>query len=160
MNDIKSKCGRLNVHVISWVEKDAEISGISIVDCAWWENSLGKERTHQVKGMDLERAMELWVDSYRCAINLCSTIWWMCTVEQYVFSERCQAKCQDFSGVYVWITVQWISQVKMRCPITWHSLYYKYTSLKWAKCQCSSMSRWSVIYYGVHHFTCSIMIAN
>ena len=75
-------------------------------------------------------------------------------------SERCQAKCQDFSGVYVWITVQWISQVKMRCPITWHSLYYKYTILKWAKCQCSSMSRWSVIYYGVHHFTCSIMIAN
>ena len=34
MNDIKSKCGRLNAHVISWVEKDAEISGISIVDCA------------------------------------------------------------------------------------------------------------------------------
>ena len=34
MNDIKSKCGKLNAHVISWVEKQAEISGKSTVDCA------------------------------------------------------------------------------------------------------------------------------
>ena len=58
-------------------------------------------------------------------------------------SERCQAKHQDFIRVFVWITVEWISKVNMRSPITWHSLYYKYTILKWAKCQCSSMSRWS-----------------
>ena len=58
-------------------------------------------------------------------------------------SQRCHTKCQDFSGVYFWITVQWISEVNMRCPITWHSLYYKSTIPRWAKCQCSSMSRWS-----------------
>ena len=76
MFDIKSQCGRFNAHIISWVEKHAEISGKSTVDCAWWENLLAKERTYQVKEMDLERAMELWINSYRCTINLCSTTWW------------------------------------------------------------------------------------
>ena len=36
----------------------------------------------------------------------------------------------------------------MRCTITWHSLYYKHKIPKWAKGQCSSMSRWSEPWVG------------
>ena len=64
MNDIKSKCGRFNAHVISWAEKNAEISGKCTVHDGrthWWR------RKGQCSSMS--RLSEPWVD--KCYVLWC-----------------------------------------------------------------------------------------
>ena len=64
MNDIKSKCGRFNAHVISWAEKNAEISEKCTVHDGrtyWWR------RKGQCSSMS--RLSEPWVD--KCYVLWC-----------------------------------------------------------------------------------------
>ena len=56
-----------------WGEKNTKNGGENTVESVQYDSPLEKARTHQVKGLDLDRAMELWINAHKCAINSSST---------------------------------------------------------------------------------------
>ena len=109
MNDITSKCGRFNAHVISWVEKQVEISGKSTVDCAVeqyvFELKVPSKRPRPQWCICLDNCAMNFLVSVRCPIT------WLSLYYKQIIPKWSKGQCLSMS--------RWSEPWVDKCYVLW-----------------------------------------